>query len=300
MKHFFISFLCFLLIFCCCFVPASATDYFTPFSAFPYAEALPYGSGTLVFEFKYSQDSYNSVWYRFYLPPGSYLVLYKRGQYGGVSNACVAVYRPSPDESLVYYQYWAVSLSTGQMSTVSDVRTDRNQDSSGYYLTVLDSSIRNSDFVCYSSAPAIFLNDTVTFNSQLKVYPTSAQQMGSEVVSAVDGAASQISDELSKNASQISGELSQNHSEIMNAGQDQSTLDTDNNWMNDSLTKVNGWLDDLSDFEQQMSRNRVDNSVNMSKAGSFLSDFFGGLPTAIIAAMGLCLVMIVVIKIVGR
>lgn len=300
MKRFILFLIVFTIVASSFILPVSAADYFVPFSSFPYAEALPYGSGTFILEVKYSQSSTQIYWYRFYLPSGSYCILYKQGKHGSYPGVCVAVARPEPVDATVYYQYYTINPSTGAYTFISDPMVNSWQEDAGYYDINLSSSITNSTFVAYTSAPVLFIDNNTTFRSTIKQYPSAAMEMATQVVNAIDNAASQVSDEISNAGSAINSELSRNHDEIMNAGSDVPTLDTDNNWMNDSLTKVNSWLDDLSDFEQQMSRNRVDNAQNMSKAGNFLSDFFGGLPAAVIAAMALCLVIIVVIKIVGR
>ena len=92
----------------------------------------------------------------------------------------------------------------------------------------------------------------------------------------------------------------ENVDRILNAGSDMPVLDTDNNWMNDSLTKVNGWLTEIGAFESQMEAAQVENSENMAQASTFINGFFGVVPTAIIAGLTLLLVIIVVVKLVGR
>lgn len=88
--------------------------------------------------------------------------------------------------------------------------------------------------------------------------------------------------------------------DIINAGSDMPELNTDNNWMNDSLTKVNGWLTEIGEFESQMRAAEVENSENMAQASQFVNGFFGVVPSAIIAGLTLLLVIIVVVKLVGR
>ena len=166
-------------------------------------------------------------------------------------------------------------------------------------------------------------NNGVSYiNSELKLYPSGQNQIVSRVNENVDRAVTSLNaeeqsrhqqemtqasqnhaEDISQRSRQHAEDISQRsaeHSEILNIGNDGSTLDTDNGWMDDSLSKVNGWLDDLSGFESQMSANRADNAENMQEAGYFLSDFFNSVPAALIASMALCLVVIVVVKIVGR
>lgn len=78
------------------------------------------------------------------------------------------------------------------------------------------------------------------------------------------------------------------------------TLDTNNDWMNDSLTKVNEWVSSLEAFEEQMDAAEEENSENMAQAKTFLSSFFSKIPKGIIAVLTLALVMIVTVKVVGR
>ncbi len=88
--------------------------------------------------------------------------------------------------------------------------------------------------------------------------------------------------------------------EIISGANDVPTLDTDNGWMNDSLTKINGWLEDLKVFEEQMKENEIENAENMEQAKNFLSRFFDILPAPIVVAFIMFLVVIVAVKVVGR
>lgn len=113
-----------------------------------------------------------------------------------------------------------------------------------------------------------------------------------------------IQDSVKSAAEEISVNVGYNISNmrdsLLNAGGDIEGIDTDTSWMDDSVTKINEWLSELQDFEKQLSQNEVENSENMQQASYFLNGFFDNIPTVITAVCGLCLVMIVVVKVVGR
>lgn len=119
-------------------------------------------------------------------------------------------------------------------------------------------------------------------------------------ITAINNASSQIQSGINNAASQIEGAITEAVDDLINAGSDMPTLDTDNEWMNDSLTKVNNWLSQLEDFEKQMDEAEADNAENMAQAKSFVDGFFSAVPGPIIAALTLILVVLVAVKIVGR
>lgn len=113
-----------------------------------------------------------------------------------------------------------------------------------------------------------------------------------------------IKDSVKSAAEEISVNVGYNISvmkdSLLNAGGDIEGIETDTSWMNDSVTKMNEWLSELQNFEKQLSQNEAENSENMQQASYFLNGFFDNIPTVITAVCGLCLVMIVVVKVVGR
>lgn len=111
---------------------------------------------------------------------------------------------------------------------------------------------------------------------------------------------SEINANNDKNAAEIKEAIANAVTEIISAGEDLPTLDTANDWMNEALTKVNGWLDSLDDFNDQMDDNLAENEGNLANASSFINGFFDIVPAGIVAALALVLVMIVVVKVVGR
>ncbi len=122
----------------------------------------------------------------------------------------------------------------------------------------------------------------------------------SRVDAAIGEAADRVEGAITNAANQIQQAITNAAGEIINAGSDMPTLDTNNDWMNDSLTKVNEWVSQLEAFEQQMNAAQEENSSNMAQAKTFLNGFFEVVPGGVIAALTLFLVMIVVVKVVGR
>lgn len=109
-----------------------------------------------------------------------------------------------------------------------------------------------------------------------------------------------VNDSINKGFSSVNQAITDAVDGLLNAGSDMPTLDTNNDWMNDSLTKVNQWVSQLEAFEEQMNDAQEENSSNMAQAKTFLNGFFEVVPGGVIAALTLFLVMIVVVKVVGR
>lgn len=109
-----------------------------------------------------------------------------------------------------------------------------------------------------------------------------------------------LDNSINNMGNKIEGAITQAVDDILNAGSDMPTLDTNNEWMNDSLTKVNEWLSTLEEFDMQMDAAEEENAENMAQAKTFLTSFFSKIPEGIIAALTLALVMIVAVKAVGR
>lgn len=111
---------------------------------------------------------------------------------------------------------------------------------------------------------------------------------------------SEINANNDKNTTEIIKAIGEAVTSIISAGDELPTLDTANDWMNEALTKVNGWLDSLDDFNDQMDDNLAENEENLANASNFVNGFFDIVPAGIVAALALVLVMIVVVKVVGR
>lgn len=109
-----------------------------------------------------------------------------------------------------------------------------------------------------------------------------------------------VIDSINSNAANIQQAITNVAGEIINAGSDMPTLDTNNDWMNDSLTKVNEWLSQMQAFEEQMKKAEEENSENMAQASNVINGFFDIMPKPIIAVVIMAAVMIVVVKGIGR
>lgn len=167
----------------------------------------------------------------------------------------------------------------------------------------LASSIPSDQFVRYTQRYWIV--------ASTKSYPTSDVISSSNISNAIDEGNEKIINQLKEESqkqitainnlgNKIENAITEAVDDIINAGSDMPTLNTDNEWMNDSLTKVNEWLSQLEGFEQQMQDAEAENSENMAEAKSFINGFFGAVPTPIISVLTLILVIIVAVKVVGR
>jgi hypothetical protein len=116
----------------------------------------------------------------------------------------------------------------------------------------------------------------------------------------ISKAAEDIKQNQDKNASEIISAVEEAVTQIIEAGKEMSGLDTDNNWLTEAITKLNGWLDSLDQFDSQMDENLQENQSNMEQAKTFINGFFGVMPKALVAIMSLVLVVLVVVKIIGR
>ena len=142
-------------------------------------------------------------------------------------------------------------------------------------------------------------------------YPTSNDISSKNIANSIDESNQKVVEQIKAEsekqitainnaASKVEGAITQAVDDIINAGSDFPTLDTDKQWMNDSLTKVNDWLSQLEDFKKQMDEAEADNAQNMEQAKSFVDGFFSAVPGPIISALTLILVGLVAVKIVGR
>lgn len=116
----------------------------------------------------------------------------------------------------------------------------------------------------------------------------------------IDSGVQNIVDSFTVVSDEIKGAINEGVSDILNAGQELPSVDTNNDWMNDSVTKVNEWLSQLEEFEEQMQGNLEENQQNMDSAREFILSFFQSLPVGLITGLSLGLVMIVVVKLIGR
>lgn len=285
---------------------SNAVNYFTVSPLFPTAEDLPFGSNSIVAEVRYSENT----WYRFYLPAQCFFYLQKPS---GSSPAQFVVAMPqlisyaSTGTNRGYFHTRNSNYDFGSLQAFT--ASQALEDNYVFYTLNLTSYITQSTYQFFSNYTSYNTGDS--WNSSLRAYPSDAGNIVSRVNDNVDREVSSLNAQESRRAATEASQQSrqhaddmtqrsQQHSEIMHAGSDQPTLDTNNDWMDDSLSKVNGWLDDISNFEVQLSNNRVENASNLTAAQNFISGFTSSLPVGVIAALSLVIVMIVVIKIVGR
>ena len=87
---------------------------------------------------------------------------------------------------------------------------------------------------------------------------------------------------------------------MVNAGSNSPSLNTEQNGLTEVISNLNKWVSDLGAFENQMKSNEAENSENMAQAKGFINGFFSVVPPALIACFSLFLVIIVVVKLVGR
>lgn len=193
---------------------------------------------------------------------------------------------------------------------ISDYRvtTIRNDSTYGTYLSFYHSSteypiVASSAGYNVLRSSGMYHTDSTEFTNYwsydnpflhtLKYEDLSGSILADEIVS-------QVNANNDKNTTEIIKAIGEAVTSIISAGEELPTLDTANDWMNEALTKVNGWLDSLDDFNDQMDDNLAENEENLENASSFINGFFDIVPAGIVAALALVLVMIVVVKVVGR
>ena len=182
------------------------------------------------------------------------------------------------------------------------------------YVNSIPDNIWNDYFLNY---PSVTVNDSSRFST----YPTSADieaiqneqikdsinNVGNvisnkldEVESSIDKASSDIQGSINDSSELITGQIVNLENSIIDAGGDIPDIDTDTSWMDESITKMNEWLSQLEEFGSQLSDSEQENAENMEQASAFLQGFFDCVPDLLKAGLMSVLVMIVVIKIIGR
>lgn len=182
------------------------------------------------------------------------------------------------------------------------------------YINGIPSDVWSSFFLNY---PVVTISD----GSRISSYPTSADiesiqnsqikdsinNVGNvisnkldSVESSVNKASSDIQNSIDKSSEEIVGQIQNLESGLINAGGDIPDIDTDTSWMDESITTMNEWLSQLEEFGSQLADSEQENAQNMEQASGFINGFFDCIPDIIkVACMGV-LVMIVVIKVIGR
>lgn len=116
----------------------------------------------------------------------------------------------------------------------------------------------------------------------------------------IESGFTQVYNAINNAKDDIVSAVNQGADKVINAGSDAPSLNTEQNGLTEVISNLNNWVSQLGDFEKQMSENEVENSENMAQAKSFINGFFSVVPKALIACFSLFLVIIVVVKLVGR
>lgn len=265
--------------------------------AYPNAENLIWGEDTLVIDINYNKDSANYYFYRYQCPPDSKYCVTRTYQSATKKyNYVLHIFSNEPVKS-----YTITTANPNYQGTVADYgEYNTTWNGFSYYTTQVVSFDDTSTFLCRATSDWSVPNNfsigstvVIVYNT-LWIYPSSSyvqnQQNHNEVMNGMIEGFSRVEDVIT----QVAGN-------ILNAGASEiPSLDTDNEWMNDSLTKMNEWLSQMNDFKQQMDDSAEENESNMAQAKTFLTGLFDVIPASIIAVLTLCLVMIVVVKVVGR
>ena len=111
---------------------------------------------------------------------------------------------------------------------------------------------------------------------------------------------SQVYDSINNASDEIVTAVNNAADKIVNAGSNAPALNTEQNGLTEVISNLNKWVSDLGAFENQMKSNEAENSENMAQAKGFINGFFSVVPPALIACFSLFLVIIVVVKLVGR
>lgn len=261
--------------------------------SYPDSESLIYGTNTIVVDINLFEDSSDDVFSRYQLNSGSRYWIqqsYSGGKY---------VYSLFLLSNSLIYNY-AVSREDAWNDTARSVYSTTN--AFGYnYMYVEEVSFYDDDvFICNAtmnsnrpSNASIGSGYTEFTNIHVISYPSASYLQNIKEFEKLHA-------EMSEGFSSVNNAITQAVDDIINAGSNMPGLDTDNSWMNDSLTKVNEWVSSLESFEEQMDAAEEENAENMANAKTFLSSFFSKIPKGIIAVLTLALVMIVAVKVVGR
>lgn len=88
--------------------------------------------------------------------------------------------------------------------------------------------------------------------------------------------------------------------DLLNTGADEPTLAKPNDSVDSAFGDVNNMFDDVGNIGNQLDSNREQNQANMANAKSFISGFFGVVPTPIIIALAFVAICILIVKVIGR
>lgn len=276
---------------------------FTPTTSYPYSETLIYGNDTVVVDINYDLNHLDTWFFRWQANSDA-IHWITRVYSGGKYNYTIFIASNSP-----IYTY-TINTTNGYNGSVFESATMGS--AYGYkYVDHYSVSFTDNSKLIYRSNKMTSVPSNLSLGSGVVLvdhyiwtYPSmgyvQSNEQYSKISQDINEGFSMVDNRLSSGLGDVTHAIQQGVSDILNAGTDMPTLDTDNNWMNDSLTKMDEWLNDMSEFEEQLEENKQENAENMSNAGSFLSAFFDTVPIGLICAFTFVLVVIVVVKLIGR
>lgn len=307
---------------------------FVPTPSVPDSSSLPYGANTQIIEL-YNYSSANT-WqvYRFYfdasysansslnIPSVSFAT--NRSTYKGIlfidskSPVYMENFWYTTNDYVVHYYNNFGEYQTG--NTTVSMRLDTKLSSTpqvGYFhsglltnkntipwngkqLITNDYKNKSSDILTYlnNRYNGGFNNLVISWTTRQYITPSQANKIANdESFSRVE---KNIIDSVNSAKNDVVTVINQAADKIVNAGSDSPALNTEQNGLTEVISNLNKWVSDLGEFENQMKSNEAENSENMAQAKGFINGFFSIVPPALIACFSLFLVIIVVVKLVGR
>lgn len=307
---------------------------FVPTPSVPDSTSLPYGSNTQIVELYDYTSSNTWLVYRFYfdasytanssLNKPSFAFATNRSTFKGIlfidskSPVYMENYWYSTKDYIVHYYnnfneyktgYTTVSMSLNtKLSGTPEVGyfhsgiiTNKNtMPWNGQQLSFSDYQNKTSDIISilnnrYNGG---FNNIVYTWTTRQYITPSQANKISNdEAFSHVEKV---VQDSVNNAKNEILTEIVNSADKIVNAGSNAPALNTEQNGLTQVISNLNKWVSDLGAFENQMKSNEAENSENMAQAKGFINGFFSIVPPALIACFSLFLVIIVVVKLVGR
>lgn len=281
--------------------PASAAgEYLVPSENYPYAESLIYGADTIVVDMNYSSSYLTTRFYRYQMSAGSKFYCNVVENSNGSYSYILWLFSNSP-----IYTY-TVNVNNG---LTSDVKTwSKGSIGSWSYYWYDKVTFSGQDVIFRATQlyemPSDISTDTDLVTNEIRFYPTVSYVQNNENYSKlsaqIDEGFTMLDERLSEGFNLVENAITNAAGEILNAGSDQPTLDTATDWFDDSITKVNEWLNSMSEFNNQLESDKAENASNMAQAGNLIKGFFDKVPSIIIAGCTFVAIMIVVVKAIGR
>lgn len=107
-----------------------------------------------------------------------------------------------------------------------------------------------------------------------------------------------VNNSINQGVTQIDQAIKDGVDDIINAGSDAPTLSLPDS--SEIFDSINGWASELDEFADSLDENKAENQENLKNAGELIKGFFGSMKGGMVAALSLCLVFLVVIKVIGR